>query len=167
MKILLRDFVIIVCVITFANGHAQTEGKHTNKRSINKLVGTWQLIDFANTDSVGHWVYPFGRNPRGFATYTHTNIFNINMSSEIPMNISEAASKTQTITLDDFLWKYSFGYFGKYEVDFKKSVVTHKVTGGTMPWFVGTDQPRPFILKGDTLIIGDNKTWKRVLVKVD
>ena len=30
-----------------------------------------------------------------------------------------------------------------------------------------TDQQRPFILKGDTLIIGDIKTWKRVLVKVD
>lgn len=25
---------------------------------------------------------------------------------------------------------------------------------------INTDQPRPFILKGDTLIIGDNKTWK-------
>jgi len=28
-------------------------------------------------------------------------------------------------------------------------------------------QERPFILKGDTLILSDNKTWKRVLVKAD
>ena len=89
------------------------------------------------------------------------------MSSEIPMAISEEESRTKSITLDEFLWKYSFGYFGTYNVDFKRSVVTHEVRGGTIPWFVGTDQQRPFILKGDTLIIGDNKTWKRVLVKAD
>ncbi len=32
--------------------------------------------------------------------------------------------------------------------------------------YTNTDQPRPFILKGDTLIIGDQKTWKRVLERV-
>jgi hypothetical protein len=65
------------------------------------------------------------------------------------------------------LYNYSFGYFGTYSVDFGKSVITHHVTGGSLPWFINTDQQRPFTLKGDTLIIGDNKTWKRVLVKED
>jgi hypothetical protein len=138
-----------------------------SKSKGNDLIGTWRLVEFANLDSAGNWLYPFGKNPRGFVTYTRTNIFNINMSSENPLAITESESKTKSILLDDFLWKYSFGYFGAYRVDFKSSVVTHEVKGGTMPWFIGTDQPRPFILKGDTLIIGDNKTWKRVLVKAD
>ena len=32
-------------------------------------------------------------------------------------------------------------------------------------FYIDTDQEWPFILKGDILIIGDNKTWKQVLVK--
>jgi hypothetical protein len=159
MKMFLFAFLVFVMEANVSFG--QSTGKENN------LVGTWRLIDFANTDSVGQWVYPFGKNPRGFVTYTKTNIFNINMSSEIPLDVKEQDSKKHTITLDEFLWKYSFGYFGNYAVDFKKSIVTHQVKGGTMPWFVDTDQPRPFILKKDTLIIGDNKTWKRVLVKAD
>ncbi|MES1224499.1 MAG: lipocalin-like domain-containing protein [Bacteroidota bacterium] len=59
------------------------------------------------------------------------------------------------------------GYFGTYSVDYGKSVVTHHIKGDSLPWYIDTDQQRPFIIKGDTLIIGDNKTWKRVLVKVD
>lgn len=160
MKIILFATVLIFTFNVSASWSQPAE-------KYNTLVGTWRLIDFANTDSLGQWVYPFGKNPRGFVTYTKTNIFNINMSSEIPLDVKEEDSKKYSITLDEFLWKYAFGYFGTYAVDFKKSVVTHQVKGGTMPWFVGTDQPRPFILKKDTLIIGDNKTWKRVLVKAD
>lgn len=59
------------------------------------------------------------------------------------------------------------GYFGEYEISYDESVVTHKVKGGSIPFYIGTNQPRPFILKNDTLIIGDNKTWRRVLVRVD
>jgi hypothetical protein len=43
--------------------------------------------------------------------------------------------------------------------------VTH-VEGSLNPMYTNTDQPRPFVLKGDTLIIGDQKTWKRVLERV-
>jgi hypothetical protein len=164
MKKILCVLAILFLIGCYYGSHAQN--KRTKSKS-NDLIGTWRLVVFANLDSAGNWLYPFGKNPRGFVTYTRTNIFNINMSSERPPAITEEESKTKTILLDDFLWKYSFGYFGTYRVDYKSSVVTHEVKGGTMPWFIGTDQPRPFILKGDTLIIGDNKTWKRVLVKAD
>lgn len=61
----------------------------------------------------------------------------------------------------------AFGYFGSYKVDWEKSIVTHYVKGGSLLWYIDTDQPRPFMLKGDTLIIGDNKTTRRVLLKAD
>jgi hypothetical protein len=32
--------------------------------------------------------------------------------------------------------------------------------------YTHTDQPRPFVLHGDTLIIGDQTTWRRVLQRV-
>jgi hypothetical protein len=57
-------------------------------------------------------------------------------------------------------------YFGTYTVDAAKSVVIHHVEGSLKPSFIGTDQPRPFTLAGDRLIIGDGKTWRRVLERV-
>jgi hypothetical protein len=154
-------------ISSFQYSNAQSKEPNDDRAANEKLVGTWRLIDFADSDSLGNWTYPFGKHPRGFVTYTRTNIFNINMASETQLRVSRKESETYSIVLDEFLWKHSFGYFGNYVVDFNKSIVTHKVKGGTIPWFIGTDQPRPFILKGDTLIIGDNKTWKRVLVKAD
>jgi len=134
----------------------------------NLIVGTWQLIDFANIDSVtGKWIYPFGKNPKGYFTYTKSNIFNLNISAEHPLKISKDSSRNYEINLYDYIWENSFGYFGTYSIDFEKSVVTHFVKGGCIPYYIDTDQQRPFVLKGDTLIIGDNKTWKRVLVKAD
>src|SRR6266480_2423274 len=57
-------------------------------------------------------------------------------------------------------------YFGTYSVDrLHGTFVTH-VEGSLNPMYTNTDQPRPFVLKGDTLIIGDQKTWKRVLERV-
>ena len=61
----------------------------------------------------------------------------------------------------------ALGYFGTYSIDLEKSIVTHHVKGGSLPWYIDTDQPRPFIIKGDTVIIGNNKTWRRVLVRAD
>jgi GH24 family phage-related lysozyme (muramidase) len=60
----------------------------------------------------------------------------------------------------------ALGYFGKYEISLETATVIHKVEGGTIPFYIGTNQPRPFRLEGDTLTIGDGKTWRRVLVKV-
>ena len=132
----------------------------------NKLVGTWRLIEFSDLDSATlTWTYPYGKNPKGYFTYTQTGIVNLNISSETPFKISKDSAKIYSINLLNWVDNYSVGYFGTYSVDFNKSIVTHHVKGGSLPWYIDTDQQRPFILKGDTLIIGNNKTWKRILVK--
>ena len=134
----------------------------------NILVGTWKLIEFADLDSLtGQWKYRYGKVPRGYFTYTKSNIVNLNISSEIPLNISEDSAKHVDINLSNLIDNYSLGYFGTYTIDLEKSIVTHHVKGGSIPWYIDTDQPRPFILKNDTLLIGDNKTWKRILVRAD
>lgn len=133
-----------------------------------QLTGTWRLIEFANLDSAtSKWTYPYGINPKGYFTYTKSGIVNLNISTETPLKISEDSAKNYNINLLNWVDHYALGYFGTYTVDLHKSVVTHHVKGGALPWYIDTDQPRQFILKGDTLIIGDSKTWKRVLIKTD
>ncbi|MFT3703132.1 MAG: lipocalin-like domain-containing protein [Agriterribacter sp.] len=138
------------------------------KTQESKLVGTWRLIEFADLDpTTSTWTYSYGKNPKGYFTYTRNGIVNLNICSETPLKISEDSAKKYNVNLEQWINYNSVGYFGTYTVDLNKSIVTHHVKGGSMPWYIDTDQPRQFVLKGDTLIIGDNKTWKRVLVKTD
>lgn len=134
-----------------------------------KLVGTWQLISYSDYDTVNHvWTNPYGNHPKGYFTYTKSGIINLNISSEIPLSVSADSAKLKSMTVDDFLNK-SCGYFGSYTIIKEKSTVIHHPKGGSIPWYVGTDQYRHFIIKGDSLFIGDPtfSVGKRILVKVD
>ena len=138
------------------------------KQQENKLVGTWRLIEFADLDTAtSTWTYSYGKHPKGYFTYTKNNIVNLNISSETALKMSKDSAKNYAVNLLTWVDSNSVGYFGTYSVDFKKSILTHHVKGGSLPWYIDTDQERPFVLKGDTLVIGDNKTWKRVLVRED
>ena len=166
-------FVVLLTVLTITtNSYGQNKMSivKTNKKSIvqDKLVGTWKLVEFADIDSLtGNWKYRYGKNPKGYFTYTKNGIVNLNISSTIPLKISEDSTKKIFPNLYEYIDQTALGYFGFYTVDSEKSIITHHVKGGTIPNYIDTDQPRPFMLKGDTLIIGNNKTWKRVLVKAD
>ena len=134
----------------------------------NKLVGTWRIIEYADFDSVSSkWVHPYGNHPRGYFTYTEGGVVNLNISSENPLRIAEDSAYKHSFTLGELLDNYSFGYFGTYTIDYENSTVTHHPKGGAIPWYIGTDQHRQFMLKGDTLFIGDPtfKIGKRVLIK--
>ena len=163
---------LLFALIIISNSFGQSKIKpgSTNKAGIqeNKLAGTWRLVEFADLDpATSTWTYAYGKNPKGYFTYTRNGIVNLNICSEMPLKISEDSARNYNINLLHWADSNSVGYFGTYSVDFSKSIVTHHVKGGSMPWYIDTDQPRPFILKADTLVIGDNKTWKRVLVKSD
>ena len=134
----------------------------------NKLVGTWKLIEYADFDSVtGKWTHPYGDHPKGYFTYTNSGIVNLNISSENPLIITRDSAYKHSFTLVELIDNYAVGYFGTYTIDYKNSTVTHHPKGGAIPWYIGTDQHRQFILKGDTLFIGDPTftIGKRILIK--
>ena len=163
---LLFLFALTLSFNLFGQSRIKVSKPNIGLTQMNKLVGTWRLVEFADLDSAtSTWTYAYGKKPKGYFTYTMSGIVNLNISSELPLKISKDSAKNCNINLLNWVDNNSVGYFGTYSVDFKKSVLTHHVKGGSLPWYIDTDQQRPFILKGDTLIIGDNKTWKRVLVK--
>jgi len=164
-------FLLLAMTLT-SNSFGQSKIKSSKPKiattQVEKLIGTWRLIEFSDLDSAtSKWTYRYGKNPKGYFTYTKSGIVNLNISAETPLKISEDSAKNYNINLLNWVNHIALGYFGTYTVDFNKSVVTHHVKGGSLPWYIDTDQPRQFVLKGDTLIIGDSKTWKRVLVKTD
>jgi hypothetical protein len=163
---------IFLLLFLYSCINAQSAGNNKNietkKTTTNPLAGTWRIVEYTDLDTLtGKWINRYGKNPRGYFTYTKTNILNLNISTDTPAKISEDSAKKLNVNLFDNIQYVSFGYFGTYSLDLEKSIVTHHVKGGGIPWYVDTDQPRPFILKGDTLIITNHKTTKRVLVRVD
>ena len=160
----MKRFILLMLLtgVTYTFSFAQNTSKEIS------IVGTWRLIEYSDLDSAtGEWIYAFGKNPKGYFTYTKNNIVNINISSEFPLKISLDSSKKYMVNLYDHIWQNSFGYFGTYSVDLENSVITHHVQGGCVPYFIDTDQKRQFTLHGDTLIISNKKTWRTVLVRAD
>ena len=156
-------FLVSLFVFTMSCKH---RGDDKNE---NKLVGTWRLIEYSDFDSVSDkWIRPYGDHPRGYFTYTSGGIVNLNISAENPLYISEDSAYKKSLTLGTLL-DNAAGYFGTYTVDNNNSTLTHHPKGGSVLWYIGTDQRREFIIKKDTLFIGDPtfKIGKRVLVRVD
>ena len=58
------------------------------------------------------------------------------------------------------------GYFGTYQIDIERRIVIHRVEGGTLLSYIGTDQERPFRIEGNKLTIGRDGEWERILERV-
>lgn len=160
------NLIIFLSVVNaaFSCKFGKTENK---KNNISRLVGTWKLIEYSDFDSVANkWTHPYGAHPKGYFTYTKSGIINLNGSAEKPLNIPSDSEYTKPITLGAIL-DNAWGYFGTYTIDSLNSIITHHVKGGSVINYIGTDQHRQFILKGDTLLLGDPtfKVGKRVLIR--
>jgi hypothetical protein len=131
------------------------------------LVGTWKLAELWELDAEGKRVYRFGEHPRGYIVYDSTGHVFVGFMRDPPVSPDGfRESLPPSNELKSQAWDAYGGYFGTYTVDWAAKVVTHHVEGALNPKYVGSDERRPFTLEGNRFIIGDQKTWKRVLVRV-
>ena len=119
------------------------------------LVGTWRFVEITDVDSTGAPIQYFGEKPCGFIIYTVTG--------QVSVHIARCPTPDQSAP--ELAATYN-GYFGTYSVNEARGLVTHQVEGGSAPDYIGTPQQRPFKITGDTLVLGDGQSWKRVLVRV-
>lgn len=141
------------------------------------LVGTWRLVSFEDVEN-GKTIYEFGDKPLGLFIYTADGHVAIQIADPanpkcvVPDKRSgpggtvgpavPTCSPDQALAL---LNRY-VAYWGTYTVDMAAGVVIHHVVSDISNGYTGTDQRRPFRLEGDRLVIGDGKTWTRVLERV-
>ena len=163
-----RKYLILFLILVTINSCGSDKLKN-KEREKNNIVGTWKLIEYSDFNSkTDNWTNPYGNSPRGYFTYTKSGIVNLNGSSETPLVIPTDSIYTKPLSLGGVL-DNAFGYFGTYTIDSINSIITHHVKGGSVIPYIGTDQPREYIIKGDTLLIGDPSfdLGKRVLIRVD
>jgi len=119
-----------------------------------RLIGTWRLVKYVNTDPSGNVSHPYGTSPAGYFVYDPTGHLSIQIMrtpATPPFTSGDDASGTDAEVREAF--NGYVAYFGTYRVDEAKGVLTHVVEGSSRPGYTGTEQPRPFALRGDTLVI--------------
>ncbi|MBL8238108.1 MAG: lipocalin-like domain-containing protein [Bryobacterales bacterium] len=129
-----------------------------------QIVGTWKLISAEDRASASvPWVpYTFGNPPSGYFIYDATGHASIQIMTTPPQSIATPDSPTPAEALAIF--NNYIAYYGTYTID--ASNITVQVEGAWDPSQVGSSQARPYTLSGDTLIIGDQITYKRTLQRM-
>ena len=158
--------IVGLAVMILTQAQSLTKPPTANLRK--QLIGTWRLLSYEDRDDPnGEWTYRFGKNPKGYFIYDETGHVAIQIM-KTPPPPKFASGNDAKPTPEEALAVYSSytAYFGTYTIDEAKHAVVHHVEGGTRPSYIGTNQERPFELSGDRLIIGDQKTWRRVLERV-
>jgi hypothetical protein len=126
------------------------------------LVGTWRIVQYCDRDSTGAMVEPLGPSPTGLFVYTATGQLSIQAMRTPPAG-PLAGEPVRLGSLGE-LRPFYFGYFGTYSI-LSDTTVIHHVQGGTFPDYIGTDQPRQYRIRGDTLSIGAPLFPCRVLIR--
>ena len=133
------------------------------------IVGVWRVERFCNVDSAsGRESEPYGPRPVGYFVYAPTGQLSIQVMRTPPVPRFASGDTMPADAERRAMQESYFGYFGTYTV-VSDSLVIHHVTGGTLPSYVGTDQPRRYHIRGangDTLAIGGVSMRCRVLVRV-
>lgn len=136
------------------------------------LVGTWRLVRFEDVQN-GRTLHEYGEQPKGLFIYTadgHVAIQIANPGNPVCIRRYDErdgiALPVCTPAQREALMAGYVAYWGTYTVDAAAGVVVHHVESDFGIGYTGTDQRRPFRLDGDTLTLGDGKTWTRVLERV-
>jgi hypothetical protein len=122
------------------------------------LVGVWRLVSYEDRDSENEpWTQPFGREPRGVGIYHRSGLLCMQV-------FADPASSSPM----QFL-----GYLGTFSIREASSVgavfsgvVEHRMESASLPELLDEDRDRPFVVEGDTLTLGDGRTWRRVFARV-
>ncbi len=126
------------------------------------VAGTWKLISAEDVVN-GQWVpYTFGNPPSGYFIYNENGIASVQIMTTPAVTLTTPDTPTPDQALQIF--NNYIAYYGTWTADAVN--ITVQVEGAWDPSQVGTAQARPYQLDGDTLIIGDQVTYKRTLQRV-
>lgn len=122
------------------------------------IVGTWRLVSYEDKPPSGPSLYPFGRDVKGQLMYDASGRMSIQIMKVPHPKVASGDDSRVTLEEKQALYDAYVAYFGAYTVDSDRGVVIHHVEGDLADVYVGSDEERPFVLRGDTLILAPH--WK-------
>ena len=149
MQIHRRAFVIAGA----AGLAAQSVRADTHRPAAEALLGAWKLID-ANTIYADGRVTPWDNRPKpyeGLIVYLPQGIMAVQIAAARTPRPATAPGLTPLEKAAYFDTYY--GYFGRFEIDEKASVVTHHIVSSLQPEEIGVSYRRHYDLAGDVLTL--------------
>lgn len=151
-----------------ASAKKSAKAKKPSLRKLQKeIVGTWRLMSAEDRASASDpWVNgTFGIPPSGYFIYDATGHASIQIMTTPPVKLADPTSPDSPTPAEALeIFNGYIAYYGTYTLD--EENIYHQVEGAWDPRQVGSVQTRPYELKGDQLIIGDQITYIRVLQRV-
>jgi hypothetical protein len=152
----MRTLILVVAAFTAAASQPPAD----KDAVLRKLVGSWDLVKYESFDQNG--------NPGG-ATYDAGRIMydeRGHMSAQLsrkgrPRVTRQSSSDDRLAAAAGYL-----AYYGTYEVDTSKQIVTHHVIGSTLTSWEGTDLIRSYEFAADGTLVLTVKTGDRVSAKL-
>jgi lipocalin-like protein len=122
------------------------------------LVGIWRLVSYEDRESESDlWTQPFGRYPTGVGVYDDSGFLSMQVLAD-PHSSSP----------EPFV-----GYIGTFSIREATSfgagfsgVLEHHMEAASHPDLLEEDPARPFVVDGNTLRLGDGRTWRRVFARL-
>ena len=126
------------------------------------LHGVWDLVSLEDFEVGGKVIYWLGKGVSGTIAYTPGGrMFVQFLGDPHPMFAAgnvfspDARRLLPTATDEEVRTAFSgyYAYFGLYEIDEKRRVVTHHVQSSMRPHEIGLNYERPYELSGDRLVL--------------
>lgn len=122
-----------------------------------QLVGSWKLVSYEDRDASGTLVYPYGRAPEGFLVYDATGHMAVQMMKTPPPDVASDDWDRFTTREKVALFDGYVAYFGRFEVDSTRKVVTHLPSADLSRLYIGKREERHYQLIADRLVLSE--TW--------
>lgn len=122
-----------------------------------KLVGAWNLVSYEDREASGTPVYPYGRAPAGILVYDATGHMAVQIMKTPPPDVASGDWDRFTTQEKVALFDGYVAYFGRFEVDSTRKVVTHLPSADLSRLYIGKREERHYQLTADRLFLSE--TW--------
>ncbi len=131
------------------------------------VTGTWRVVAVESRERAGApWRRPFGDAPSGLVTYGADGTHTMQFTRTPPATFAAGTDRAGTDAEVREAFLGFFAWHGRWRRDAARRVVIHEIEGSLWPSWRGTVQERPYRVHGDTLVLGDTATTRRVFVRV-
>jgi len=138
----------------------------------NALVGTWAVVSSTATDSAGKKIDTFGPKHRGTLIFAPNGRYAVMQARGTLPKFAANARTKGSAEENQAVVAGTIAHFGRYTIDDGGKSFTFHIEASTFPNWDGTQQKRPFEIKGDRLIYkvaapsagtgAGEVVWKRV-----
>ena len=131
------------------------------------IIGTWRVVAIeSRDDGAAPWRRPFGDAPSGLVTYGADGTHTMQFGRTPPPTFAAGDDRRGTDAEVREAFLGFFAWHGRWRLDTTRARIIHEIEGSLWPSWRGTVQERPYRLQGDTLVLGDTITARRVFVRV-